>query len=268
MFIKGVNCGLKKIVLLGLALFLSTSTMMAQRGPDQDYQVLLFTKNLTFHHTSISTGVEMFKDLSEEGFFELTWTTIAKDWFNDIEDLSQFDVVVFMNTSGNVLNKTQKKIFQTYIRNGGNFVGIHGAAFTHMDDWDWYADLVGAWHNEAWGNSTAVVNVENPNHSSTAHLPSKWVVTEEWYNFRQISDDIKVLLTVDEDTYGDDRMGDWHPIAWYQEDFKGTGARSFYTVFGHPDGMYSNPWFQQHILGALWWAATGYGLDGSGTEIN
>ncbi|MFH5834162.1 ThuA domain-containing protein [Halalkalibaculum sp. DA384] len=243
--------------------------MMAQRGPDQDYQVLLITKSLTFQHTSVSTGVEMFKDLSEEGFFELTWTGIvastdlAGRWFEDIDRLSRFDVVVFMNTSGNILNKIQKKVFQTYIRNGGNFVGIHAAAFTHMDDWNWYADLVGAWHNGEWGVSTATINVENPDHPSTAHLPTKWITTEEWYIFRQISDSINVLLTVDEDTYGDDRMGDWHPIAWYQEDFEGTGARSFYTALGHTDGMYSNPWFRQHILGALWWAATGYGLDGS-----
>ena len=250
----------KGSLFIGIIMILFYGTLSAQRGPDQNYKVLLITKNLTFHHTSVSNGVEMFKDLSKEGWFDLTWTEIVRHHFDDIERLKIFDVVVFMNTSGNILNENQKKVFQQYIRNGGNFVGIHGATYTFMDDWPWYAELVGAWHNQASGNNTAVINVEIPNHPSTVHLPQKWIITDEWYNFRQISDKIKVLLTVDEDTYQDNRMGDYHPIAWYQDNFE--GARSFYTVLGHPDEVYANPMFRQHVLGGLWWAATGYNLGG------
>ena len=41
----------------------------------------------------------------------------------------------------------------------------------------------------------------------------------------------------------------------FQEDFE--GGRSYHTGLGHPEGAYDNPWFRQHILGAVWWAATG-----------
>jgi hypothetical protein len=58
----------------------------------------------------------MFKDLSKEGWFELTWTEIVRHHFDDIDQLNNFDVVVFMNTSGNILNDRQKEVFQNYIR--------------------------------------------------------------------------------------------------------------------------------------------------------
>ena len=80
-------------------------------------------------------------------------------------------------------------------------------------------------------------------------------VTEEWYNYLELSDNIEVVLTVDETTFIGGKMPDYHPIAWYQENFE--GGRSFHTALGHPEGIYDNPWFRQHILGAVWWAATG-----------
>jgi len=252
---------LKRILLLGAVLLIGSEILVAQirRNPER-FQVLLFTKSISYpnRHNSISDGVEMFQELSSKNSFGLTWTDDAAI-FDDTSRLNNMDVIVFLNTSGIILNESQKKAFQDYIHNGGNFVGIHSASYTFVNDWPWYAKLLGAWWNRHPGIHTAVVKVENANHPSTVHLPSSWIITEEWFNFQNISDKINVLLTVNEKTYPGGKMPNYHPIAWYQDNFE--GGRSFFTLLGHTEEIYHDPLYQQHITGALWWAAMGIELD-------
>ena len=249
---------IKRIVITIVTAFLTTDLLAQER-----YQVLLFTKSESYpwRHDSISEGVQMFKELSQFHHFGLTWTADAQV-FDDEERLGTMDVVVFLNTSGDeILTDSQKEGFQNYMRNGGNFVGIHGASFTLMD-WDWYIDMLGGVWNHHPGNHTAIVKVEESGHPSTAHLPVNWLITEEWYNFDRLSENINVLLTVDENTYPGGEMRDFHPIAWYQDNFEGN-SRTFYTLLGHTEEIYSDNYFKQHILGAIWWAATGNTISSS-----
>jgi uncharacterized protein len=256
---------MKRLLFLFFAgLVASAMSTPAARAQDPDrFQVLLFTKSVSYpwRHASIAEGALLFKELSRKHRFGLTWTDDSAI-FDDHERLRGFDVIVFLHTSGDILNDGQKQSFQNYIRGGGNFFGVHGATFTMMD-WPWYAQLVGALHNNHPGRQTAVIRVEDPHHPATAHLPAAWIVTEEWYDFREISPHITIALTVDETTYTGGKMPDHHPVAWYQNDFE--GGRSFYTLLGHTEEVYSDPWFQQHIFGALWWAATGVTLSPSRT---
>jgi uncharacterized protein len=245
-----------KFVLLGLLLTISANSYAQRMDQNQEqFQVLLFTKSLDFQHLSVPSGVQMFKELSQDNHFGLTWTE-QSDFFDDQEQLNSMDVIVFMNTSGDILNDSQRRALQDYIHQGGNFVAIHSATFTMME-WPWYVKLVGGvWNRHPNpGIWTAILNNEDPNHPSTAHLPKKSVVTEEWYNYLELSDNIEVVLTVDETAYPGGKMPNHHPMAWYQEDFE--GGRSFHKGLGHPEGIYDLPWFRQHILGAVWWAATG-----------
>lgn len=245
----------KHTLFLLVFIFLSTDLLAQER-----YQVLLFTKSESYpwRHDSISDGVQMFKELSKFHHFGLTWTADSQI-FDDDERIAKMDVVVFLNTSGDdILNESQKNGFQNYMRNGGNFVGIHGASYTMME-WDWYVEMLGGVWNRHPGNHTAMVNVERADHPSTAHLPQNWQVTEEWYNFDKLSENITVLLTVDEDSFSGGEMPDFHPIAWYQDNFEGS-SRTFYTLLGHTEEIYSDSNFKQHILGAIWWAATGYAI--------
>jgi type 1 glutamine amidotransferase len=249
------------ICLLTVLIALTSGAGVAGAQHSEHYQVLLFTKSVSYpwRHSSISEGVQMFKELSRKHRFGLTWTDDSAI-FDDQERLRGFDVVVFFHTSGDILDGAQKQAFQEYVRAGGNFLGIHGATFT-MLDWPWYAGLVGALHDGHPGRQTAAVRVVDPTHPSTAHLPSVWIVTDEWYDFRQVSPEITVVLTVDESTYSGGKMPDHHPIAWYQNSFE--GGRSYYTLLGHTEEVFGDPWFRQHIHGALWWAATGITLGGS-----
>jgi len=241
---------MRKIILIAFIFAFVSIDVMAQR-----YEVLLFTKSESYpnRHDSISDGVEMFKELSRANNFGLTWTADS-EIFTDHDRLNGMDVIVFMNTSGDILDSEQKEAFQQYIRNGGNFVGIHGASYTMME-WDWYVDMLGGVWDGHPGIHTAIIDVEDISHPSTAHLPERWVVTEEWYNFLRLSDNINVVMAVDETTYSGGQMTEHHPVAWYQDDFE--GARTFFTLLGHREESYTDPLFRQHILGALWWAATG-----------
>ena len=59
------------------------------------------------------------------------------------ENLAKYDMVIFLCTTGNVLNDAQQAAFEGYVQGGGGYAGIHSASDTEYD-WAWYGGLVGA----------------------------------------------------------------------------------------------------------------------------
>ena len=51
--------------------------------------------------------------------------------------LAHYDAVVFLSTTGDVLNAAQQTAFEHYIKGGGGYAGIHAAADTEYE-WKWY----------------------------------------------------------------------------------------------------------------------------------
>jgi type 1 glutamine amidotransferase len=89
--------------------------------------------------------------------------------------------------------------------------------------------------------------------ASTEPLPSSWMRTDEWYNFRSNpTGRVHVLLSVDERTYHGGSMGTEHPIAWCH-DFD--GGRAWYTAMGHTASSYTEPLFLSHLLRGLLYAS-------------
>jgi PKD repeat protein len=192
--------------------------------------------------------------------------------------LRRYDAVVFLSTTGDVLNATQQRAFERYIQAGGGFTGIHAAADTEYD-WNWYGHLVGGYFlSHPPGTPDATVHVEDGEHHSTEGLPTPWPRTDEWYNYRSpdyqdpdVPDGdyspreggVHVLLTVDEATYaegdGSDGVNDDHPISWCQAY---DGGRSWYTGMGHTAGTFSEPEFLLHLLGGIETAAGMPGTEG------
>ena len=60
------------------------------------------------------------------------------------KNLARYRTVVFLNTTGDVLDAAQQDDFERYIQAGGGYVGVHAASDTEYD-WPWYGRLVGAW---------------------------------------------------------------------------------------------------------------------------
>lgn len=236
--------------------FLYFSCIINAQKPQ--FNALIFSKTNGYRHEAIMKGVQAFKDMSEQHLFDYTWTEDASV-FNP-EALEKFDVIVFLNTNGNVLNKDQQQALEGFNKEGKGFMGIHAASATH-NDWSWYMGLVGGSFKSHPYIQSAFITVEDNQHPATFHLSNKWLWTDEWYVFDKISENITVIMSVDESTYDPtysweetEGMGKTHPIAWYQEY---EGGRSFYTGLGHMAKSYDDPMFIQHLWGGLYWAATG-----------
>ena len=186
-------------------------------------RVLVFSKTTGYRHASIANGKIAIQNLGKQNGFDVD-TTENADAFNE-NDLKKYAAVVFLNTTQDVLNYSQQVAFERFIQAGGGFAGIHSAADTEYD-WGWYGDLCGAWFESHPEIQAASINVVDNSHLSTKHLPATWNRTDEWYNYKKLNTDVKVLLKLDEKTYKGGKMGDNHPIAWYHEF---DGGRSFYT---------------------------------------
>lgn len=220
-------------------------------------RVLVFTRTLGYRHASIEVGLSALEELGADNEFRVTQTEALAD-FTD-EGLAQYDVLVFLSTSGDALDEAAQAALQRYIQAGGGWVGIHSASDTEYD-WPWYGGLLGgeAWflkHPEGTYQATLHVEPSTAKHPSTAHFASSFEWRDEWYNFRKHPGEaVNVLLRLDESTYspGEGRMGDDHPIAWYHEY---DGGRSWYTAIGHRSELYADPDYRQHLLGGLRWAS-------------
>jgi type 1 glutamine amidotransferase len=214
------------------------------------YDVLVFSRTAGYRHDSIPAGIQAVHALGEANSFTVTATEDAAQF--SAANLARFQAVVFLNTTGDVLDSTQQTAFEAYVRGGGGFVGVHAAADTEYD-WPFYGDLVGARFASHPAVQPATVRVEDRAHPATAHLPAVWKRTDEHYDFRtNPRATARVLATLDESTYSGGKMGADHPITWCKPVQDG---RSFYTGLGHTKASYAEPAFRQLLLGAIRYAA-------------
>ncbi len=211
-------------------------------------KVLVFSKTEGFRHTSIEAGIEAVKKFGEENGFEVEATEDASLITESY--LNQFDAVVFMHTTGDIFDDFQQYEFKRYCQAGGGFVGIHAAADTEYS-WPWYGELVGAYFN-GHPNNPNVRNADiirvNDTHTSCTHLPEKWNRDDEWYNYKNLNEDMTVLLNLDETSYEGGTNGENHPISWIHD--RGDN-KMFYTGLGHTDESFSEEPFLKHILGGI-----------------
>jgi uncharacterized protein len=226
-------------------LFSCSSSKSANGDANKTATVLVFYKTKGFYHQSIPAGIAALQKLGTENKIRIDTTNNAEAFTN--ENLKKYGAVIFLSTTGDVLNNEQQAAFERYIKQGGGFVGIHSATDTEYD-WPWYNKLVGAYFLNHPKPQQATINVINHNHPATKMLPAKWERKDEWYNFKDISGDIKVLATLDESSYEGGKNGSYHPIAWYHEF---DGGRAFYTALGHTNESFSEPLFLKHIFGGL-----------------
>lgn len=208
-------------------------------------ELLVFTKTEGFRHASIPNGVAALKHLADENGWQIEHTEESGIFTSD--SLNDYTAVIFLNTTGDILNTAEQAAFEDYIQRGQGFMGIHSATDTEYD-WAWYGQLVGAYFNGHPQIQEARLEVLDPEHPSTVHLPETWTRSDEWYNFKEISPDINVLMLLDETSYQGGTNGDYHPAAWYHEF---DGGRVFYTAGGHTPESYESELFLGHLEGGI-----------------
>ncbi|GAA2383761.1 hypothetical protein Cme02nite_70040 [Catellatospora methionotrophica] len=238
-------------LLTGLALAVGSAALAlpatAQAAPLT--KVLVFSKTAGFRHSAIPNGIAAIQALGTANGFTVTATEDAAQFTT--ANLAQYQAVIWLSTTGDVLNATQEAAFQSYIAAGGGYVGVHAAADTEYD-WAWYGGLVGAYFSSHPATQQATIRVEDRSNISTSHLPPTWTRTDEWYNYRASPRaNVKVLASLVESSYSGGTMGD-HPITWCQNY---GGGRSWYTGLGHTEETYADANFRTMLLGGIQIAA-------------
>jgi len=237
--------------------------------------ILVFSKTNGFRHIEgIEGGLEAFEELAVGH----NWDMMASEngaIFNT-EDLSRFEVVVFLNASGDMLSVEQEQAFQTWLESGGGWVGVHAAGDGSHSTWQWYMDnLIGAdftAHIMGPQFQRANVVMESPDHPVVKNVPNIWAHVEEWYSWERSprAKGFTVLASLDEDSYSpvqnflgqenDLRMGD-HPVIW--SNCVGQG-RSVYFAMGHQREAFDSTEFRTLLADAVSWTM---GLEEGGCEL-
>ena len=245
-------------------------TVFGADDPDARFRVLVFSKTAGFRHASIDEGHAAIEGLGNEHAFQVDHTEDSTAFRDAV--LNRYDAVVFLSTTGDVLNDTQQRAFERFIQAGHGYTGIHSAADTEYD-WNWYGHLVGGYflsHPSGTypnGGRDGSIDVEDRTDHSTEGLPARWNRIDEWYNYRSpdyqdptVPDGdysprnggVHVLATLDETTYeegdGNDPVADDHPISWCQ---RYDGGRSWYTGIGHTEETFTEADCLNHILGGI-----------------
>ncbi len=213
--------------------------------------VLVFHKTAGFRHQSIGAGIEALEVLGSESGFGVTATEDASI-FSD-EGLDAFRVIVFLNTTGDVLDESEESAMEEFVRSGGGFVGVHAAADTEYE-WEWYGGLVGAYFDSHPDPQAAVVEIaQSTGHRVVQGLPERVERFDEWYNFRSHPrPEVMVLANLDESTYEGGTMGASHPIVWAHEY---DGGRAVYIGFGHTSEVFSEEMVRALLRNAIHWTA-------------
>ena len=236
--------------------------------PADKKAVLLFSKSTAFRHgESIDAGKSTFAALARKNDW-FVFDTEEGGVFNP-DQLSKFDVVIFNNSTGRVLNDEQQKFLEDYVEQGGTLVGIHGAG-DDSHHWDWYENnLMGSKfsHHPLDPQLQEVELVLNSVADTVVSqgLPARWKHTDEWYVFfenpraknfnilynfdgEKINPSANILWMKDKN-FG---MGKDHPVAWYRTTGKG---KTFYTSVGHNASAWKQDAFVKMLENVVVWSS-------------
>ncbi|MCB0768855.1 MAG: ThuA domain-containing protein [Flavobacteriales bacterium] len=263
-----------------LSTALCTGTVFGQR-------VLHFTETSGFDHNTRSASFQMFSSIGDELMLDVVDAPVSGP-FSDFVALSDHDVIIFSNTSGNaILDAEQRTNFETWVANGGHVLGIHAASDTYRHStangnnsgtWDYFAELIGASVQEGPNHVSGTPAYELSHlglHPSTTNLPDPWLKNEEYYYWEggYFGPENNAVLQVEE-TVGPNGLVNSYdaerPMSWYR--VLPNGSRVFYTALGHAQSNYtSDELFRTHLRDALLWlldGTTGHAAPASGNALN
>ena len=217
------------------------------------FQVIGFytAKNDAAHISFVHEANNWFTKISGKYGFSYDSTS---DW-NKLTAafLSHYQVVVFLDTRPDGME--QRTAFQTYMENGGGWIGFHFAAFAltpseFPQNWNWYHDIFlgsGQYVSNTWRPVAAVLRVEDHCHPVTANLPATFTSSpNEWYRWEhdlRCKPFIHILVSIDTASFplgtGPKPSEIWHsgyyPVVWTNTQF-----RMIYFNMGHNDIDYEH----------------------------
>lgn len=244
---------------------LTTLGVIAQQAEGKKKKLLFFSPSFGFRHSTvtrplsgeISHSEKVMKEIGAKAGYDVS---LSQD-FNDLKsdkDFERFDAIVFYTTQSPPINKDA--LFK-WVRGGGAFIGVHCATDSYYDSPD-YNNMIGAQFKTHGPNHVPVtIKVEDKDSPATRHLGDEWKLADEIYQFREETykkDRLHTLLSIDKDKTDlkTQKMqdGKYYPVSWTNKEGQG---RVFYTSLGHREDVWTNPDFQQHLMGGIGWAIAG-----------
>lgn len=210
--------------------------------------MLVYSRTTGFRHDSIPQGKLMLQEIAAEQGFEITETEV-----NDLitpEGLAPFEIVFFMNSTGDIFNQTEELAFQQWIETkNGAYAGVHSATDTEQA-WPFYKEMTGQYYDgHVNANTPGAIQFEADalQFPAVVGLPNPWQRNEEWYRFNSFQEwssnpGFKVLGR---------KQADNQPIAWVREF---GNWRSFYSGIGHDAAAFRDPAVKRHVAGGIMWA--------------
>jgi type 1 glutamine amidotransferase len=195
---------------------------------------------------AISAGITAVQKIGDENNIKVD--VIADSTYFTEENLKKYAAVIFISAGPRGLDTAGKIELQRFIEAGGGFVGVHSISY---GNWQWYAKLMGAVEKSHPEPQEAIVTAFDRANTLFQNTPDKWVIKDEFYNFRDIQSDLNILLTVDESSYMGGELGKYHPMCWYHEY---DGGRAFYMAFGHFSYHYTDAVYLKYLTGGIKYA--------------
>jgi type 1 glutamine amidotransferase len=214
------------------------------------FKMLVYSITKAFEHPSIPAGQQMLRDIAQDYGFEITVATDNSQI--TLEGLSQYEIVFFMNCTGDIFNSAEEAAFEEWMttRNGA-FAGAHSATDTERD-WQFYKEVVGQYYDLHDNVSPGTIQWESAALGFVAvqGLPSPWQREEEWYRFNSYQDwsskeGFTILSKVT--TNG----GGTRPVSYTRQY---DNFRSFYSSIGHEARAFQDADVQKHFAAGIMWA--------------
>lgn len=187
-------------------------------------------------------AIKFFGALAKSEGWEFSATT---DW-EKLNETETKNVRLMMWLNDFPKTAQQRTAFETYMKNGGGWLGFHVAAYNDADThWPWFVDFLGGavFYGNNWPPLPATLTVEDATNPVTRRLPASFLAPQnEWYIWEpspRKNKDVAVLLTLDAKNYPiglkDVIAGGDLPVVWTN-----TRYRMLYVNMGHGDKIFTS----------------------------
>lgn len=245
-------------------------------------KILFFSKSSGFEHSAIkrkdgalSFAEQTLTDWGQQHGFDVDCTKDGSVFTR--ENLGRYDALFFYTTgtltdSGTDKNPPMtpegKAAFLDLIRNGKGFLGVHSATDTfhtlpdppdrsqrfvnHGEGVDPYVAMIGGEFIKHGPQQKARMTAVDNRFPGCSELGEGFELMEEWYSIKDFRKDLHVLLVQEtRGMNGSDYQRPPYPATWARRHGRG---RVFYTSMGHREDVWTNPIFQNVVLGGISWA--------------
>jgi type 1 glutamine amidotransferase len=245
-------------------------------------KILFFSKSSGFEHSVISHkdgqpshAEKVLAELGAKHGWEFTFTKDGSVF--TAAGLRPYDAVFFYTTGDLTTPGTDqqppmpadgKQALIDFVSSGKGFIGTHSATDTfhtaneakkgpdryknHGAEADPYVRLIGGEFIKHGAQQKARMRCVDPTFPGLEKYAGGFDLHEEWYSLKDFTADLHVLLVQEtESMKGSEYQRPAYPATWIRAQGKG---RVFYTSMGHREDVWTNPVFQDVLVGGIRYA--------------